>query len=117
MQKTIIVVISCIVCIAILFGGGFLLGRRAADADYLAALEDSRREANDARDAASRSEARYSDLAGRLDTAIGGADAGAEAAGRIADGLDGDADLARSAHDAIRQAFERLQGLDPKNEP
>lgn len=82
---------------------------RDRESKYIDALTESKLDVERARDAATRAEARYAEIAIRLDSVINGANSGASAAGRIADGLDGDAQLARFANREIQSIIDGLQ--------
>lgn len=90
---------------------GFAIGSRLTDAEYRDALKASRDELDAARVALKRAENRSAELAGRIDALVEGLDGSAEAASRIAGGLDGDAQLARLTLGALRSAIDGLQSI------
>lgn len=87
---------------------------RDRESKYIDTLAKSKLDVERARDAASRAEARYAEIAGRLDGLINGASSGAADAGRIASGLDGDAQLAGLANREVQSIIDSLQGVIPQ---
>ena len=82
---------------------------RDRESKYIDALTESKLDVERARDAATRAEARYAEIASRFDSVINGANSSASTAGRIAGGLDGDAQLTRLANREIQSIIDGLQ--------
>ena len=102
-------------CVGLLVGATCVFAiARDRESKYLDALAESKLDVERARDAATRAEARYAEIASRFDILVNGANNSAEDAGRIANGLDGDAQLAGLANREIQSIIDSLQGVIPQ---